>query len=512
MDFLQNINAVWQKIGVVQRAMLVGIVMACVITGGLLTKWATKPDMQLLFGGVAPEEASKMVDKISEADIPYQLRSGGRSIYVPREHVNRLRLTLAKEGLPQGGQDGYKIFDNEKIGVSPLVQQINLNRAIQDELAKTIQMIDCVTFARVHIVRPEESMFTTAPKKATASVILRLKPGWNISPDKVVAVTNLVAGAIDGLSSQDVTVVNSQGILLTSQGGGSGIVTSANTFMDYKTRVEQIQAAKVSEMLEMVLGPGRSNVKVSAVVDMTSIQTETIEYTKGVSREETVTSTTTSTEPPVDADGVKTGTSDTTADETVENKFDNPVTKTIRVDVPGKIISLSVSAVVDLNKPLPPLPAPEEGAEPVEDTRTPEKIMTVENVKELIRNALGKDLLGADDSALSVVDVSFQRPVMVSDDEAASYDKMARYIEIARQSSMGVLAICALIVLKIFTGGGKKKGGGGEGLEALGEGSPIAMLPASGDAAAFKQHIAKSLQKNPEQVRQLFAAWLAEGS
>ncbi|MCK5172467.1 MAG: flagellar M-ring protein FliF, partial [Planctomycetes bacterium] len=326
MDFLQNINAVWQRIGVVQRAMLVGIVMACVITGGLLTKWATKPDMQLLFGGVSPEEASAMVDKISESDIPYQLRGGGTSIYVPREHVNQLRLKLASEGLPQGGQNGYKIFDNEKIGVSPLVQQINYNRAIQDELAKTIQMIDGVNFARVHLVRPEESMFAMAPKKATASVVIRLKPGWAISPDKVVAITNLVSTAIDGLSSNDVTVVNSQGILLTSQAGGSGVVTSANTFMDYKTRVEQTQAAKVSEMLEMVLGPGRSNVKVSAEVDMTSLQTETIAYEKGVAQEETGSSTSTTEEPPVDSEGNKTSASSKTEDETTETKFMLPTT------------------------------------------------------------------------------------------------------------------------------------------------------------------------------------------
>ena len=509
MDFLQNINAVWQKIGVVQRAMLVGIVMACVITGGLLTKWATKPDMQLLFGGVSPEEASAMVDKISESDIPYQLRGGGTSIYVPREHVNQLRLKLASEGLPQGGQNGYKIFDNEKIGVSPLVQQINYNRAIQDELAKTIQMIDGVTFARVHLVRPEQSMFTTKPQKATASVVVRLQPGWTISPDKVVAITNLVSGAIDGLSSNDVTVVNSQGILLTSHAGGSGVVTSANTFMDYKSRVEQGLAAKVSEMLEMVLGPGRSDVKVSAKVDMKSSQTETTTYEKGIAQEETSTSTSTTEEPPVDSDGNKTSASSKTEDETTESKYMLPMTITKEIDIPGEILSISVAAVVDLNKPLPPLPAPEEGSEPEPDTRTPEKIMQPDDVKSLILNALGKELL-KDDTAITVVDVPFQRPVMVSDDEVASYDKMARYIEIARQSSIGVFAICFLIVHKIFAGGKKKTDEGMESLEALGEGSPVAMLPASGDAAAFKHHIASALRKNPEQVRQLFTAWLAE--
>ncbi len=510
MDFLQNINAVWQKVGVVQRALLFGILLACVITAGLLTKWATKPDMRLLYSSLNPEEAGVIADKISEKDIAYQLRSGGRSIYVPDKQVMPLRISLAKEGLPRGGRDGYKLFDDEKIGVSPLVQQINYNRAIQDELAMTIQMIDGVEFVRVHLVRPDQTMFTTEPQNATAAVVLRLRPGWQLNPASIVAITNLVAGAIDGLIAENVTVVNSQGRLLTSETSGNGVVSSANTFMDYKTRVEQIIAGKVQEMLKVVLGPGRSTIKVSAEIDMTSIQTETTTYEKGQPSEEIVQSTSTTEGGGTTEEGKQTSPSSIKKDETVENKYKVPETITRRIDVPGKITSLSVSAIVDLSVPKPP--APEEGAEgePAPATETA-MIMTVEEVTQIIRNVVGPELL-KDEKSLSVVNVPFQRSVIIADD-SGSYEKLSRYIEIARQSSMGVLAVCALVVLKIFTGAKKKVSGKTAENQALP--GQMAMLPAgvSDDStAAFRHQISAALKQNPDHVKQLFTTWLSEGT
>jgi len=510
MDFLQNISAVWQKVGVVQRALLFGILMACIITAGLLTKWATKPDMRLLYGGLSHEEAGIIADKISEKDISYQLRSGGTSIYVPDNQVMPLRISLAKEGLPQGGRNGYKLFDDEKIGVSPLVQQINYNRAMQDELAMTIQIIDGVEFARVHLVRPDQTMFTTESQNATASVVLRFEPGWQISPASVAAITNLVAGAIDGVVAENVTIVNSQGQLLTSEASGNGVVTSANTFMDYKTRVEQITAGKVQDMLELALGPGRSTIKVSAEVDMTSTQTETTTYEKGQPSEEVVQSTSTTEGGGTTEEGKQAGPSSTKKDETVENKYKVPETITRRIDVPGKITSLSVSAIVDLA--VTKQPVIEEGAEG-EAAPEPETvmIMTVEEVKQIIRNAVGPELL-KDEKSLSVVNVPFQRQVIIADD-SGSYEKLSRYIEIARQSSMGVLAVCALVVLKIFTGAKKKASGGTAEAQALP--GQMAMLPAgtSDDStAAFRHQISAALKQNPDQVKQLFTSWLSEGT
>jgi len=511
MGLLQKINAMWEKIGVVQRALLIAIVMACVLVGGLLTKWATRPEMQLLYSGLSAEEAGTIVDNISKSNIRYELRAGGTSIYVPEKHVYQLRLTMAKEGLPKGDQGGYKIFDNEKIGVSPLVQQINYNRAMQDELAKTIRMIDGVLVARVHLVRPEQTLFAGEAHETSASVVLQVKPGWQISGASIAAITNLVAGAIDGLKAGNVTVVDSQGHLLTSKADSSGVVSSANTFMDYRDRVEQSIANKVQDMLKLVLGPSRSSVKVSAELDMTSIETMTTKYEKGTPLEEVVNSTSTVKPGTKDSGGAETSAGSTDKTEKVENKYKVPETITKRLDVPGKIVSLAVSAVVDLSVPKPAVSEGEKGEAAAAETEGETAlIMSVEQVKEIIRNAVGPNLL-KDVSSLIVVNTAFNRPMVASTDDSGGYEKLSRYIEIARQSSMGVLAICALLVLKIFSGAKKKAvaAGASEQLESLSMG----MLPAGSSdasAAALRQHITGALKENPAQVKQLFASWVSK--
>jgi flagellar M-ring protein FliF len=514
MNLFQKINAVWQKIGVVQRALVIAIVVACVLVGVLLTKWATRPDMQLLYSDLNIEEAAAIVDKISELNVPYELRGGGTSIYVPSEQIYQLRLNMAKEGLPKAGQSGYQIFDNEKIGVSPLVQQINYNRAMQDELAKTIQMIEGVQFARVHLVRGEQTLFASEAQETSASVVLRVKPGWQISSASIAAITNLVAGAMDGLKAENVTVVDSQGRLLTSKAGSNGVVSSANTFMDYKDRVEQSIASKVQDMLELVLGPGRSSVKVSAELDMTSIETLSTKYEKGTPMEETVNSTSTIKPGSTDSQGNETKSGSTDKTEKVENKYKIPETVTKRLDVPGKIVSLAVSAVVDLSVPKVTAAEGREGGESAtaESAEETALIMTVEQVKEIIRNAIGPSLL-KDTSSLIVVNTAFNRPMIASAADSGGYEKLARYVEIARQSSMGVLAICALLVLKIFSGGKKKVAAGEASVEAgqLGSLMSVGMLPAGrsdDSAAALRRHITGALKQNPDQVKQLFTSWL----
>ena len=165
MGFAQKIKLVWQKIGLVQRALLVAIVLTFAIVGALLTHWARRPDLRMLYQDLAPEEASEITEKISEQGIVYELRNGGTSIFVPKEKVYQLRLDMAKEGLPAGQQGGYKIFDNEKIGISPFVQTVNLKRALQEELAKSIQMIDGVVHARIHIVSSEQTLSRPMPAR-----------------------------------------------------------------------------------------------------------------------------------------------------------------------------------------------------------------------------------------------------------------------------------------------------------------------------------------------------------
>jgi len=493
MNFFQKIEAIWQNVSLIQRALLIGIVLTVVTVSVLFVHWARRPDMGLLYSSLDAEEAAKIVEKIGEKGVVYKLSNGGTTIYVPRENVSQLRLEMAKEGLPEGGQKGYGIFDDEKIGISPFVQNVNLKRALQDELAKSIQMIDGVVHARIHIASPE--------------VVLRLKAGYRLSALNIAAITHLVAGSVEGLKSDNITVVDSQGRLLTSESDqvmGSG----AGTVADYRERVEQSLANKVEDMLTAVLGPGRANVRVSAEIDMTSSNLVTKSYEpKGVTVKEEIKEKSKSSGGSGQSEGKSSG-KETDNTITTQKLFGEKVET--KIELPGEIKSLTVAAFVDLS---PPEPSKSEIEEEGESDKAETKvaaapIMTTVQVEEIIKNALG---LKETDS-LKVVNVKFNRPTesLIGEADSGGLD----FVAIAGQASLGIMAICALLVLKMVSRAKKKTtvlAATGQ-LPAVG-GETAGLLPAgaeNSESLVLRRQIANSLRSNPEQTKQLFSSWLEE--
>ena len=499
MNFFQKIRAVWQNVSLVQRALLITIVLTFIIVGALLTHWARRPDMRMLYQELAPEEAAKITEKISEKGIAYDLRNGGTSIYVPKTKVYQLRLDMAKEGLPADTQGGYKIFDNEKLGVSPFVQNVNLKRALQEELAKSIQMIDGVVHARVHIVSAKQMLFTSQGKETSASVVLRLRPGYRLSALNIAAITHLVPGSVEGLRAEFETVIDSQGRLISRESNQT-IDSGASTVQDYRERVEQNLAAKVEDMLTAVLGPGRATVRVSAVIDMTSgnLITETYNPSKKVTTKEEIKTNTEKEGSTAGAEGRPAIPGGTKTDETIITEYAVGKTVEQKVDLPGDIISLSVAAVVDLSL------ADANEAATGSETAT---IMKLEEVEELIKNALG---LKETDS-LKVIQAKFHRPAesLIGEEESGGLD----FVTIARQASLGITAICALLVLLVFRGAKKKASATATAEQLPGTQGAVGLLPAGAESSepiVLRKQIASALQSNPAQVKQLFSNWIEE--
>jgi flagellar M-ring protein FliF len=495
MDFFQKIIAVWRNVNIVQRALLIAIALTVAAGAFLLFRWSRRPDMKLLYRDLAPDEASKITDKISERDIPYELKRGGTAIYVPQEHVYQLRLDMAKEGLPEGSQKGYKIFDNAKIGVSPKVQDINLQRALQEELAKSIQMIDGVLHARVHIVTPEHSIFTSDQSSTTASVALRIRPGYELSSSSIAAITHLVAGAVESLKPENVTVVDSNGRLL-SRRSDQAFDNGATTVADYRERVEHNLAKKAEDMLIAVLGPDRASVKVSAEIDMTSSNFVTEKYDpKGVPTKEEIESTTETKPAPAAKDNEPAGNSGKKAGETIVTEYVIGKTVEQRTIMPGDIKSLAVAAFVDLTP---------DNADP-NNPEAAAPIVELAEVEQIIKNALGLK----DTDSLKVVQARFNRPIAAMPEEQPS--NWPRYMAIARNASLGIMAICALLVLKIFGGASKKAAKGTAQAELPAGAEAAALMPAqASEPLMLRRQIASALQNNPDQVKRLFSSWVEE--
>jgi len=509
---LQKINAVWQRIGLVQRAVLAAAAIACIITAGLLTHWAARPEMRLLYGNLSSDQAGQIADKINQKNIPCKLGPGGTSVYVSAEKVYELRASLAKEGLtPKDGEAGYEIFDNEKLGVSPLVQKMNYTRALQGELAKTIQFFDGVEYARVHIVRPEQTMFTGDGKIASASVMLKLKPGRRLSQTAAAAITNLVAGAVEGLKPEQVVIADSQGNLLTGNTTADPLVAGANTYKDYKAAIEQQMTDRLLRSLELVLGPARATVLASATIDMTSESVVSTTYEKGIPLEETVDEKSNIKPPATTSDGKETSPGSTEKTGSTTSKYKVPEVVTTKQSSPGKITGWSISVVADLSKPKETAATEKKAGEQQTASAGADLIMSVDDIKAMIRTAIGPELLKEEN--LTIRHVPFSRSAVQQTPEAGAFEKWNRYIEIARQSSMGILAVSALLALKIFTGAGRKAAAAIQQTAANSLGTGNAPLLGAGGAdttTAIRQHITLQLRQNPEQVRQIFTSWLSE--
>lgn len=496
---LANFRELWERTSLIQRVILLGIVLACVGASALLLGWARQPHMVPLYAGLDPEDAAKIVEKIRDEGVPYEVTAGGTAVSVPADQVYTLKLSLAGSGLPAGRAQGYRILDEGKIGTSPFKERVNYIRAIEGELAKTIELLDGVQRVRVHIVRPESPLFAGQQDNSSATVALRLRPGWRLTPTNIASVVHLVAGSVEGLTPEKVVVVDSTGQLLSGE-GGDALATKAGTFLDYKSRVEEYLAGKAEDMLVAALGPNRAAVRVDAVID-TSQVTETTETfdpdNRVVTKEEMLSK---SSAPLAGGEGAPPPTGSKTQEENIVNEYLVSRVVQEKSDLPGKVVSLTVAAFVDLT--------PAEVAEGV----TPPPALTVQDVEDIIRNAIG---LKTTDT-LKVAQTAFpQRAVetMGVEEEASLFTSPQFLLEMARRVSLGVLVIGGLLMLKMFRGKAKKVAaeGAGASLALEAQGAAVGLLPGTSPAAnpeLLRAQITHALQENPEEVKRLFLRWI----
>ncbi|MEG0531147.1 MAG: flagellar basal-body MS-ring/collar protein FliF [Citrobacter sp.] len=243
---------------IVAGAAAVAIVVAMVL-------WAKAPDYRTLFSNLSDQDGGAIVTQLTQMNVPYRFTEGSGAIEVPADKVHELRLRLAQQGLPKGGAVGFELLDQEKFGISQFSEQVNYQRALEGELARTIETLGPVKRARVHLAMPKPSLFVREQKSPSASVTVNLEPGRALDEGQISAVTHLVSSAVAGLPPGNVTLVDQAGHLLTQSNTSSRDLNDAQ--LKYTSDVEGRVQRRIESILSPIVGNGNVHAQVTAQLD-----------------------------------------------------------------------------------------------------------------------------------------------------------------------------------------------------------------------------------------------------
>lgn len=265
--FLKQSQSLWQGLSLSRRAALVMVTLLMLGGFTLLVLWGGRPSYSPLFSNLAEEEAAAIVERLRERKVQYRIGNGGRSVEVPQEQLYELRLALATEGLPIGGGIGFELFDRNSFGATEFVQRVNLQRALQGELARTIKQFPQVAQARVHLSVPERSLFVREPQRPQATVVLQLHPGATLQQSQLQGIVHLVSSSVQSMQPRDVHVVDTTGKVLYSPLEGQEGEMASGRILERQAEMERRLEAKILGILEPVMGPQKVVARVHVDLD-----------------------------------------------------------------------------------------------------------------------------------------------------------------------------------------------------------------------------------------------------
>ncbi|GHC26173.1 flagellar basal-body MS-ring/collar protein FliF [Aidingimonas halophila] len=244
---------------------VVAAVIAIIVA---LILWAQSPDYRVLYSNLAESDGGQIIDELDQREIPYQLSNGGSTLLVPSDQVHTLRLQLAEQGLPEGGNVGFEIMDNQAFGVSQFTEHVNYQRGLEGELAQSMESLGPVSSARVHIAMAKPSVFVREEEPAKASVVLTLHGGRTLGDGQVNSIVHMVSSSVPELAAEDVSVVDQRGNLLSKPDDGNGDLDG--TQLSYVDEIERSYQQRVENILSPILGRDNVRAQVAAQIDFSS--------------------------------------------------------------------------------------------------------------------------------------------------------------------------------------------------------------------------------------------------
>ena len=267
----------FSRLGPAQKfgAMLAVALAVALLVGGWL--WAKEPPYGVVFANLEEKDGGQIIAALEQQNVPYHVSEGGSAILVPASMVHEVRLRLASQGLPKGGLVGFEVMETQKLGISQFAEQINYQRAMEGELARSIQSLAAVKGARVHLAIPKQTAFLRDEQKPTASVLVALHPGRHLEPAQVAGIVHLVSSSVPQLSPNQVSVIDQDGTLVSQPEGGSSTAGLDPAQIQYVRQVEQEYRKRVEAILAPMVGTGNVHAQVTADIDFS--QTEQVAET-----------------------------------------------------------------------------------------------------------------------------------------------------------------------------------------------------------------------------------------
>ena len=277
LEYYQKLKVVFGALPAAQKALYLGLLVVFITSIGFVVHVVNRVEYSPLYSRLSEEDLGGVVETLKAKKIPYQL-SGNNGVSVPADSIYETRLAMATEGIPKGSGVGFEIFDQQKLGSTEFVQKINYQRALQGELARTINRMDEVVECRVHLVLQSESLFVVDQKPSSAAVVLKLKPRATLKPDQVKGIVNLVSSAIQGLKEDQVSIMSTDGQVLFKKGQESATLQLTNLQIQFTNSVEEELRRKVQSMLEPIVGASRVLARVAVDTDFNQVQISEDKY------------------------------------------------------------------------------------------------------------------------------------------------------------------------------------------------------------------------------------------
>ena len=449
-DLLENLR----RLGPVRVALLGGVVLGMIAFFFFISTRLTAPPMSLLFGELSSQDATQITGKLDSQGVKYELRAGGTQIWVAQDQALKLRMSLAESGgMPHGGSVGYELFDKgDTIGATNFVQNLNLVRALEGELERTISSLSPVAAARVHLVLPRRDLFSREKQEPTASVVIKMREAGRLTRGQIQAIQNLVAGAVPGMKPAHVSLIDDKGTLLargtTDENDPQTIATNSE---EMRRNYEQGLVRKVEELLERAVGPGKVRADVHADLNFDRIVTNTESFDPDgqvVRSTQTVTENADSAEANQNnsvtvannlpgADQNAAGGQNTSRTTRSEETVNYEITKTTRSHVQeiGSVKRLSVAVIVDGTTTTNP-----DGTK----TYTPRPADEMQRLTAVVRSTIGFDEKRGD--SLDVVNL----PFVVADVQEIPPDTSWFGLGLAKQDYFRVAEILVLGIVAIL--------------------------------------------------------------